>query len=72
MAEEVDGGHDVTPELLFGREANMAQHRAGQLGAEAFDEVEPRGMCLGAKVNIKRPAGCSASPALVSLEICAE
>ena len=28
--------------------------------------------CLGVKVNLKRPAGCSASQALVSLEICAE
>src|SRR5208282_1681550 len=28
--------------------------------------------CLGVKVNSKRPAGCSASQALVSLEMCAE
>ena len=28
--------------------------------------------CLGVKVNAKRPAGCVASEAWVSLEICAE
>ena len=68
--EEVDGGHDAIPELLFGRDADMAQHGPGQLGEEALDEVEP-GAVLG-KVNLKRPEGCSASQALVSLEICAE
>ena len=39
--KEVDGGHDAIPDLLFGRDADMAQHGAGQLGEEALDEVEP-------------------------------
>jgi hypothetical protein len=39
--EEVDGGRDAFPELLFGRDADMAEHGAGQLGEEALDEVEP-------------------------------
>jgi hypothetical protein len=39
--EEVDGGQDAFPELLFGRDADMAEHGAGQLGEEALDEVEP-------------------------------
>jgi hypothetical protein len=67
--EEVHGGHDAIPELLFGRDADMAPHGAGQLGDEALDEVEPRAM-LGSEGELEAvPEGCSASQALVSLEI---
>ena len=34
-------------ELLFGCDADVAQHRAGELGEETFDEVEPRAMLGG-------------------------
>jgi hypothetical protein len=34
-------GHDAILEFLFGCDADMAQHRAGELGEEAFDEIEP-------------------------------
>ena len=69
--EEVYGGHDAIPELLFGRDADMAQHGAGQLGEEALDEVEfPQEPCLGGEGELEAaPASCSASQALVSLEI---
>ncbi len=69
--EVIHGGHDAVLELLFGCDADMAQHRAGELGEEALDEIEPRAV-LGVKVNSNRPVGCSASQALVSLEMCAE
>ena len=38
----IHGGHDAILEFLFGCDADMAQHRAGELGEEAFDEIEPR------------------------------
>jgi hypothetical protein len=44
----IDGGHDALLEFLFGCDADMAQHRAGELGEEAFDEIEPRAV-LGGK-----------------------
>ena len=40
--EVIHGGHDVVLEFLFGCDADMAQDRAGELGEEAFDEIEPR------------------------------
>ena len=69
--EVINGGDDAVLEFLLGCDADMAQHRAGELGEETLDEIsqEP---CLGVKMNSKRPAGCSASQALVSLEMCAE
>ena len=39
--ELVHGGHDAVLELLFGCDADMAQHRAGELGEETLDEVKP-------------------------------
>ena len=44
--ELVHGGHDTVLELLFGCDADMAQHRAGELGEETLDEVKP-GAVLG-------------------------
>ena len=45
--ELIHGGHDAVLELLFGCDADVAQHRAGELGEETFDEVEPRAMLGG-------------------------
>ena len=59
--EEVHGGHDAIPEPLFGRDANMAQHGAGQLGEEALDEVEPRAM-LGCEGELEAPRGLLGKP----------
>jgi hypothetical protein len=69
--EFIHGSHDAVLELLFGCDADMAQHRACQLGEEALDEVEPE-PCLGVKVNSNRPVGRVASQVLVSFETCAE
>ena len=46
--EVIHGGHDAVLEFLFGCDADMAQDRAGELGEEALDEVEPRAV-LGGK-----------------------
>ena len=40
--EVIHGGHDAVLEFLFGCDADMAQDPAGELGEEAFDEIEPR------------------------------
>ncbi len=45
--ELVHGGHDAVLELLFGCDAYVAQDRAGELGEETLDEIEP-GAVLGA------------------------
>ena len=59
--EEVDGCQDAIPELLFGRDADMAQHGAGQLGEEALDEVEPRAM-LGSEGELEAAIGLLGEP----------
>jgi hypothetical protein len=46
LIEVLYGGHDAIHEFLFGRDADVAQDRAGELGEEAFDKVEP-GTVLG-------------------------
>jgi hypothetical protein len=46
--EVIHGGHDTVLEFLFGSDADMAQHRAGKLGEEALDKIEP-GAVLGRK-----------------------
>ena len=45
--EVIDGGDDAILEFLFRCDADMAQHRAGELGEEAFDEIEPRAVLGG-------------------------
>ena len=37
----LDTGHDALPELLLGCHTNVTQDRAGKLGEEALDEIEP-------------------------------
>ena len=39
-----DAGHDAFLELVLRGYPDVAQHRAGELGEEAFNEVEPRAM----------------------------
>ena len=53
--ELVHGGHDAVLEFLLGCDADVAQHRAGELGEEALDEIEP-GAMLGREYEFK-PAG---------------
>ena len=69
--EVIHGGHDAIFEFLFGCDADMAQHRAGELGEEAFDEIEPRAV-LGREGQFEATDRLLGEPALVSLEICAE
>ena len=59
--EEVHGGHDAIPELLFGRDADMAQRGAGQFGEEALDEVEPRAV-LGSEGELEAARGLLGEP----------
>ena len=59
--EEVDRGHDAIPEFLFGRDADMAQHRAGHLGEEALDEVEP-GAMFGREGELEAARGLLGEP----------
>ena len=59
--EEVDGGHDAIPALLFGRDADMEQHGAGQLGEEALNEVEP-GAMLGCGGELEAARGLLGKP----------
>ena len=40
--EFIHGSHDASLEFLLGCDADVAQHRACELGEEAFDEIEPR------------------------------
>ncbi len=35
--ELIHGGHDAFLELLFGCDADMTQHRAGELGEDDYD-----------------------------------
>ena len=41
---EVGVGHDAVLEFLFGCDADVAQHGAGELGKETLDEIEPGAM----------------------------
>ena len=72
LVEEIHGGHDPVLEFLFGCDADVAQHRTGEFGEEAFDQIEHQEPWVGVKVSSKRPAGWAASQALVSLETWAE
>ena len=44
LVDVVDGGQNALREFLFGDDAYVAQHGAGELGEEALDEVQPRAM----------------------------
>ena len=46
LVEAIDGSHDSILEFLFGCDADVAQDGAGELGEEAFDQVQP-GAVLG-------------------------
>jgi hypothetical protein len=46
--EKRHGGHEAILEFLLGCDADVAQHRAGEFGKEALDEIEP-GTVLGSE-----------------------
>src|SRR4029453_4144771 len=59
--EVIDRGHEALLELLFGGDTDVAQDGAGQLGEEAFDEVEP-GAVLGSEGELKSAGGLLGGP----------
>src|SRR5262249_13198898 len=62
IAVEVsDRGNEALLELLFGGDTDVAQDGAGQLGEEAFDEVEP-GAVLGSEGELKPAGGLLGEP----------
>ena len=69
--EEFHGSHDALLELVLGGDADMAQDRAGELGEEALDEVEP-GAMLGNEGELEPAVGLFGSQAFVSLDVWAE
>ena len=61
--ELIHGGHDAVLELQFGCDADMAQHRAGELGEEAFDEIKP-GAVLGREDEFEAAGRLLGEPSL--------
>ena len=61
--EMVHGCHDAILEFLFGLDADMAQHRAGELREEALDEIEP-GTVLGREGEVETVRGLLGEPGL--------
>ena len=59
--EFVHSSHDSILEFLFGYDADVAQHRAGELGEEALDEVEP-GAVLGREGEFETALGLLGEP----------
>jgi len=59
----IHGGHDAVLEFLFGCDADMAQHGAGELGEKALDEVEP-GTMLGRESEFEAAGGLNGEPSL--------
>ena len=61
--EVIRGGPDAVLEFLFGCDADMAQHGAGELGEKALDEVEP-GTMLGRESEFEAAGGLNGEPSL--------
>src|SRR5207237_5317916 len=61
LVEVVDGGHEAVLEFLFGGDPDVTQDRAGELGKEALDEVEP-GAVLGRECEFEAVRGLLGEP----------
>jgi hypothetical protein len=61
--EFVHGSHDAVLEFLFGCDADVAQHRAGELGEEALDKIEP-GAMLGREGEFETAGRLIGEPSL--------
>ena len=59
--EFIHGSHDAVLEFLFGCDADVAQHRAGELGEEALHEIEPRAV-LGSEGEFEAAGGLIGEP----------
>src|SRR5208283_3925362 len=55
------GGDNAVLEFVFGCDADVAEHRAGELGEEAFDQIEPRAV-LGGKDEFEATGGLLRKP----------
>ena len=68
--EFIHGSHNAILEFLFGCNAYVAQHRAGELGKEALDEIEP-GAVLGSEGEFEAADGLIGEPSLgLSGDVC--
>ena len=61
LVEVVDGGHQTILEFLLRGDADVAEHRAGELGEEALDQVEP-GAVLGREGEFEAMRGPLGKP----------
>src|SRR5258706_3700832 len=68
--EFIHGSHDAVLEFLFGCDADVAQHRAGELGEEALDEIEP-GAVFGREGEFEAAGGLFGQPSLGLLRLLA-
>ena len=59
--EVINGGDDTVLEFLLGCDADMAQHRAGELGEETLDEIKP-GAVLGREDEFEAAGGLLGEP----------
>src|ERR1700716_627397 len=59
----VDTGHDALLELLLRPNPDVAQDRAGELGEEALDEIEP-GAVFGREGELEAARRSSGEPSL--------
>ena len=66
VIELIHGRHDAVLEFLLGCDADVAHHRAGKLGEEALDEVEP-GAVLGREDNFETAGRLTGEPSLCLL-----
>jgi hypothetical protein len=58
----LDAGHDALLELFLGRHSDVTQDRAGKLGEEALDKVEP-GTMYGSEGELETASCSSGEPA---------
>src|SRR5208337_1404413 len=61
--ELVHGGDDALLEFLFGCDSDVAQDRAGELGEETLDEIEP-GAVLGREGEFESTGRLLGEPSL--------
>jgi hypothetical protein len=61
LVDVVHGSHDPVFEFLFRVDPNVAQDRAGQLGKERLDNVQP-GAMLGREGEFEAPCGLFGEP----------
>ena len=59
--EVVDSGHEAVLEFLLGCDADVTEHRTGELGKEALDEIEPRAV-LGREGELEAMRGLRSEP----------